>query len=224
VQPGQHYLEAQIYFANLIARTQSVDKAIEKLDAIDDLETEQQIIVIQTEASLLAKEKRDKESFELLDKAIKNLPNTPELVYDYALSAERVDKFDIMEMELRKTITAKPDFADAYNALGYSFADRNVKLDEAVELIEKALSLSPNNTFMLDSLGWAHYRKGNSTKAIKYLKQAYNASQDPEIAAHLGEALWQQGKYDEAKKIWDDALIANPKNETLISVTSKFKS
>jgi tetratricopeptide (TPR) repeat protein len=224
VQPGQHYLEAQIDFANLIARSQSVDKAIEKLDSIDGLETEQQIIVIQSEASILAKAKRDKESFDLLDKAVKNLPNTPELVYDYALAAERLQKFDIMESELRKTISAKPDFADAYNALGYSFADRNVKLDEAVTLIEKALSLSPNNTFMLDSLGWAYYRKGNLLKAIKYLQQAYKASQDPEIAAHLGEALWQQGKHDEAKKIWNDALSSNPKNETLIKITNKFKS
>jgi tetratricopeptide (TPR) repeat protein len=224
VQPGQHYLEAQIDLANVIARTQSVDKAIEKLDAVDDLDTEQQIIVIQSQASMLAKAKRDQESFDLLDKAVKNLPNTPELVYDYALAAERVQKYDIMETELRKTIAAKPDFADAYNALGYSFADRNIKLDEAVKLIEKALSISPNNNFMLDSLGWAYYRKGNLDKAIKYLQQAYKISQDPEIAAHLGEALWQKGRYDEAKKIWNDALSANPKNETLINIANKFKS
>lgn len=224
VQPGQHYLEAQIDLASLIARTQSVDKAIEKLDAMDDLTTEQQIIVIQTQASLLAKAKRDQDSFDLLDKAVKNMPNTPELVYDYALAAERVNKLDIMESELRKTIAAKPDFAAAYNALGYSFADRNIKLDEAVKLIEKALSLSPNDHYMLDSLGWAYYRQGKLDKAIKYLEQAYQANQDPEIAAHLGEVLWQKGKHDEAKKIWADAISKNPENEVLISTTNKFKS
>lgn len=224
VQPGQHYLEAQIDLANLIARTQSVDKAIEKLDAIDDLNTEQQIIVIQTEASMLAKAKRDQDAFDLLDKAIKNLPNTPELVYDYALAAERVQKYDLMELELRKTIAAKPDFAAAYNALGYSFADRNIRLDEAITLIEKALTISPNDHYMLDSLGWAHYRKGNLNKAIKYLQQAYKVNQDPEIAAHLGEVLWQKGRHDEAKKIWNDALTANPNNEVLLTTTNKFKS
>ncbi|MDP3817389.1 MAG: tetratricopeptide repeat protein [Methylotenera sp.] len=224
VQPGQHQLEAKISLANLIARTQSADKAIELLDAVDDLTTPQQIIVIQTQASILAKAKRDKEAFDLLDKAVKNLPNTPELVYDYALAAERIQKLDLMEAELRRTIAANPNFAAAYNALGYSFADRNIKLNEAIQLIEKALSLSPNDHYMLDSLGWAHYRKGNLDKAIKYLQQAYNTNPDPEIAAHLGEVLWQKGKHDEAKKIWGDALIADPANEVLIKTTNKFKS
>ncbi len=224
VQVGQHYLEAQIGLASLIARTESVDKAIDKLDALDNLTTEQQIIVIQTQASLLAKAKRDKDAFDLLDKAVKNLPNTPELVYDYALAAERVQKLDIMESELRKTIAARPDFAAAYNALGYSFADRNIKLDEAVTLIEKALSLSPNDHYMLDSLGWAYFRQGKLDKAIKYLEQAYQVNQDPEIAAHLGEVLWQKGKHDEAKKIWADAISKNPENEVLISTSNKFKT
>jgi tetratricopeptide (TPR) repeat protein len=224
VQPGQHYIEAQVNLANVIARSESVDKAIEKLDAIEDLNTEQQIIVIQTEASMLAKAGRDQDAFDLLDKAVKNLPNTPELVYDYALAAERVLKFDVMEAELRKIIAAKPDFAAAYNALGYSFADRNIRLNEAIALIEKALTINPNDHYMLDSLGWAHYRKGNLNKAIKYLQQAYDVSQDPEIAAHLGEVLWQKGKYDEAKKIWDAALSANPENAVLLAITNKFKS
>ena len=224
IQGGQHYLEAQINWANLISRTQSVDKAIEKLDALEELNAEQQIIVIQTEASMLAKAKRNQESFDLLDKAVKNLPNTPELVYDYALAAERVQKFDVMEAELRKVIAQKPDFAAAYNALGYSFADRNVKLNEAVSLIEKGLAITPNDHYMLDSLGWAHFRKGNLDKAINYLQQAYKASQDPEIAAHLGEALWLKGQHAEAKKIWSEALISNPDNELLIATTNKFKS
>jgi tetratricopeptide (TPR) repeat protein len=224
IQPGSHYLEAQIDLANVIARTQSVDKAIEKLDAIDNLTTEQQIIVIQSQASLLAKAKRDQDAFDLLDKAVKNLPNTPELVYDYALAADRLQKYDLMESELRKAIAAKPDFAAAYNALGYSFADRNIRLNEAINLIEKALTISPNDHYMLDSLGWAHYRKGNLDKAIGYLQQAYKVSQDPEIAAHLGEVLWQKGQHDEAKKIWNDALTADPQNEVLQTIANKFKS
>ena len=224
VDSSSRYLEAQMDIANVIARTQSVDKAIEKLDAIEDLNTEQQILVIQAQAGMLAKAKRNQESFDLLEKAVKNLPNMPELIYDYALAAERVQKEDIMESELRKAIEVKPDFAAAYNALGYSFADRNIKLDEAVNLIEKALTISPNDHYMLDSLGWAHYRKGNLDKAIDYLQQAYKVNPDPEIAAHLGEVLWQKGKHEEAKKIWDDGLTVDPTNEVLLATTNKFKS
>ena len=155
---------------------------------------------------------------------MKNLPNTPELVYDYALAAERMLKFDVMESELRRAIKEKPDFAAAYNALGYSFADRNIRLNEAITLIEKALTLSPNDHYMLDSLGWAHYRKGNLDKAIQYLQDAYSINPDPEIAAHLGEVLWHKGRHEQAKKIWNDALIINPDNEVLVTTANKFKS
>lgn len=221
---GPRYLEAQLSLANLIARTQSADKAIELLDELADLSVEQQIIVIQSQASILVRAKRDQEAFDLLDKAVKNLPNTPELVYDYALAAERIKQFDLMESELRKAIAEKPDFAAAYNALGYSFADRNIRLNEAIKLIEKALELSPNDHYMLDSLGWAHFRKGNLDKAIEYLQQAYDINPDPEIAAHLGEVLWHKGQHDRAKKIWNDALSAHPDNEVLVNTANKFKS
>lgn len=224
VPAGPRYLEAQFNLANLIARTQSTDKAIELLDNLEDLSVEHQILVIKAQASLLSKEKRHKEAFELLEKAVHNLPNTPELVYDYALAAERIEKFDVMELELRRAIAEKPDFAAAYNALGYSFADRNIRLKEAINLIEKALTLSPNDHYMLDSLGWAHYRKGNLDKAIQYLEQAFNINPDPEIAAHLGEVLWQKGEYEKAKKIWSDALTADPENEILLITANKFKS
>jgi len=224
VPNGTHYIEAQVYIANIIASAQSVDQAIEKLDALENLTAEQQVVVIQSEAGMLSKVKRNQEAFDLLDKAVGNLPNSPELVYDYALSAESIQKYDILESELRKAIRAKPDFAAAYNALGYSFADRNIKIDEAIKLIEKALSITPNDHYILDSLGWALYRKGNLDKAIVYLEEAYKVNADPEIAAHLGEVLWQKGQHDEAIKIWQDGLTADPDNEVLLATSNKFKS
>ena len=224
VPQGPRFIEAQVDIANMIARTQSVEKAIDQLDAIENLTTEQQINIIQSQAVIYVKAKRHQDAYDLLEKAVKNLPNTPELVYDYALAAERVKKLDVMESELRKVIAAKPDFAAAYNALGYSFADRNIKLDEALKLIENALAISPNDHYMLDSLGWVHYRKGNLDKAAGYLKQAYSVNPDPEIAAHLGEVLWQKGLHDEAKRIWQESLVINPDNEVLLATTNKFKS
>ncbi len=224
IQAGEHYLDGRLSAANVIARTKNIDTAIKLLDEVNDLTPEQQILVIQTEASMLNQAKREQEAFELLQKATQNWPGSVELIYDYAMSAERVGKLDVMEAELRKTIKLKPDFAAAYNALGYSFADRNIKLQEAKNLIETALQIQPDDHYMLDSLGWVHYRLGNLEKAAENLRKAYGVQADPEIAAHLGEVLWKQGKYEEAKKIWASALKEHPENATLVATAKKFNS
>ena len=224
IQPGDHYLDGRLSAANLIARTKNVDAAIKLLDEVDDLTPEQQILVIQTEANMLNQAKREQEAFELLQKATQNWPGSVEIIYDFAMAAERVGKLDLMEAELRKTMKLKPDFAAAYNALGYSFADRNIKLQEAKNLIETALQLQPGDHYMLDSLGWVHYRLGNLEKAAENLRKAYAVQADPEIAAHLGEVLWKQGKHEEAKKIWASALKEHPENATLVATAKKFQS
>jgi len=223
IQPGERYLDAKLNIANVLARTQGADNAIKMLDDLSDLNNEQLVLVIQMQANLLMQAKRHQEAYDLLDEAVKNLPNTPTIIYDYAMAAEKLDRLDIAERELRKLIQIKPDFAQAYNALGYSLADRNIKLEEAHALIEKALALSPNDHFILDSMGWVQYRLGKLDKAVDYLRRAYTTQTDPEIAAHLGEVLWQQGKRDEALQIWDDALRDHPDNEVLQSTSKKFK-
>ena len=225
IQPNsERFLEGRLSAANVIARTKNVDAAITMLDNVDELTPEQQIVVIQTQANMLGQAKRHQESFDLMGAAVKNTPNSPELIYDYAMAAERLGKLDVMETELRKVIRLKPDFAAAYNALGYSFADRNIKLDEAKTLIETALKLQPNDHYMLDSLGWVHYRLGNLALAVENLRKAYEMQADPEIAAHLGEVLWKQGQQEEAKKIWGLALKEHPSNDLLVATAKKFKS
>ena len=136
----------------------------------------------------------------------------------------QVNQCQVVSGRAELSCQLRADFAAAYNALGYSFADRNIKLDEALQLIEKALSFSPNDHYMLDSLGWTHYRKGNLDKAEQYLQKAYAVNPDPEIAAHLGEVLWQKGQHNQAQKIWQEALSANPNNEVLLTTINKFKS
>ncbi len=224
IQSGDHYLDGRLSAAHVVARTKSLDVAIKLLDDIEDLTPEQQMLVIQTEAGMLNQAKREQEAFDLLQKATQNWPNAVEIIYDFSMAAERVGKLDVMEAELRKAIKLKPDFAAAYNALGYSFADRNIKLQEAKNLIETALQLQPGDHYMLDSLGWVHYRLGNLEKAAENLRKAYEVQADPEIAAHLGEVLWKQGKEEEAKKIWSSALREHPENAVLLATAKKFKS
>lgn len=224
VKPGNHYLDAKVNQAEILAQTKNVDAAIEMLDSVQNLDEQQQAEILQAEASLLGKAKRDVEAYNLLEKAVNNLPVNHNIIYDYAMFAEKIKKYDIAERELRKVMKIKPDFAQAYNALGYSFAERNIRLDEAKTLIEKALSFNPNDSFSLDSMGWVEYRRGNLDVAIGFLRQAFEVSKDPEIAAHLGEVLWQQGKKEEAKKIWNEAKKASPDNQPLLDTIKKFKS
>ncbi len=224
VGKGQHYLNGKISAASVIARMKGVDAAIKMLDEVDDLSFEQQVIMIQTQAGLLSEVNRNQESFDLMEKAVKNTKNTPELLYDFAMAAERVSKLDLMEEQLRKVIKLQPDYAAAYNALGYSYADRDINLIEAKTLIETALKLSPGDHYMLDSLGWVEYRLGNLEVAAAHLRKAYAIKTDPEIAAHLGEVLWHQGQQEEAEKIWANALNEFPDNDILVSTKNKFKS
>jgi tetratricopeptide (TPR) repeat protein len=223
VEQGDHFVEAKIDTAAIIARTQNADDALKMLDELQDLNDEQLTQVIQAQANLLGQYKRYQEAYELLGKATANLPSNAALSYDYAMAAERVNQAEASEKELRKLIQMKPDFAQAYNALGYSLADRNLKLEEAKQLIQKALSLSPNDHYILDSMGWVEYRLGQFDKAIEYLRQAYSMQSDPEIAAHLGEVLWQQGKKEEAAKMWEDALRQHPDSQPLLDTIKKFK-
>lgn len=223
MQQNDFYLDAKLSSANLISRMQGADAAIKMLDELENLSDAQLGQVITAQANLLAQAKRYQESYELLGKAVANMPNTNELIYDYAMAAERVQQYSVLETQLRRLIKAKPEFAQAYNALGYSFADRNTKLEEANKLIAKALELSPNDHYIMDSMGWVQYRLGNLDKAYEYLNKAYNLQNDSEIAAHLGEVLWKQGKHDEATKIWLEALKASPENDVLIKTIKKFK-
>lgn len=224
VSRGKHYLEGRLSAANVIVRTKNTDAAIDLLKNVSGLTTEQQIIIVQAQAGILSQDKRYQEAFALIEKTVNRMQNTPELIYDYAMAAERIGKLDLMETELRRVIKIKPDYAPAYNALGYSFADRNIQLKEAKTLIETALKLSPGDHYMLDSLGWVEYRLGNFAEAIVHLRKAYDIQADPEIAAHLGEVLWKQGLQEEAKHIWSNALDTFPSNEVLVSTTEKFKS
>ena len=135
----------------------------------------------------------------MLAQANQQFPDDVDLLYEQAMMDEKLDRVDEMERLLRRVIALKPDHHHAYNALGYSFAERKVRLPEARALIKKALELSPGEPFITDSLGWVEYRLGNRDEALRLLRGAYQSRPDPEIAAHLGEVLWAAGQIDEAR-------------------------
>jgi Flp pilus assembly protein TadD len=175
------------------------------------------------EAQLLRDANRNGEAFDVLDKALKAEPEQPELLYDYALTAEKLEKFDILERNLRKLIEVRPEHAHAYNALGYSFAERNMRLDEARKLIEKAIELAPEDYFIQDSLGWVQYREGNLKGAAETLRRAWGGRPDAEIGAHLGEVLWVLGERNEANRIWQESLKSAPDNETVLKTIKRLR-
>lgn len=222
VEGGDQYLPAQAKYAGLLAKQGKMGEARKHLQQLPAENNQQRAQLILAEAQLLRDTGAYQEVFNLLSSSLEKLPNYPDLLYDRALVAERLGKVDVMEQDLRKLIQLKPDYAHAYNALGYSFADRSYRLPEALELIEKAVKLAPDDPHIIDSLGWVHYRIGNLKEGIKYLNQAFAIRPDPEIAAHLGEVLWKQGEKEAAKKIWQTALKSDPDNEVLLKTIKKF--
>ena len=217
------WVRAQLKIGTLISRQQGLQAGRDYLARIEPRSSEDRIQIVQVEAQLLREAKQWRETFDLLSKAVLAHPESHELLYDRAMSAERVEKLEVLEADLRRVIRMKPDYAHAYNALGYTLAEKTDRLEEARELIEKAHKLAPDDPFIMDSVGWVHFRLGNVEEALKHLQRAYTARPDPEIAAHLGEVLWRAGQHDEAQKIWRAALTENPNHETLIAVMQKYR-
>jgi tetratricopeptide (TPR) repeat protein len=220
---GEHHLAARMRTANAIAKQGRLDEARSYLKrvAADNPGEVAQLVV--AEAQLLREAHRNQDAFQLLTEALTKEPDQPELLYDYALTAEKLERFDVLESNLRKLIQVRPDHAHAYNALGYSLAERNLRLPEARKLIERALELAPDDYFIIDSMGWVLYREGNLKAAAEQLRRAYNGRPDAEIGAHLGEVLWMMGERDEANRVWQESLKASPENETLQKTIKRLK-
>ncbi|MDH4190967.1 MAG: tetratricopeptide repeat protein [Betaproteobacteria bacterium] len=220
---GESYLPARLRAAQVIAKQGRLDEARAYVRQIQVTDAKQRVQLIVAEAQLLRDARRVGEAFAILEKALRNEPDQPEILYDYALTAEKLQRYDALEEKLRKLIELHPTYAHAYNALGYSFAERNMRLGEARKLIEKALELAPEDYFVIDSMGWVLYRQGDLSGAIRWLRRAYNGRPDGDIGAHLGEALWFRGERDEARRIWDEALKNFPDSEVLQQTIKRIK-
>ncbi|MBE0619953.1 MAG: tetratricopeptide repeat protein [Burkholderiales bacterium] len=223
VEGGEQYLQAQVRYALVLNKQGKLDAARAHLRQVEVSSEQERVRLLLAEAQMLRDANRLREAFDLIGNALKSMPDQPELLYDHAMLAEKLDRVDLLESNLKKLISLQPDHAHAYNALGYSLADRNLRLPEAQGLIEKALQLSPNDPFIIDSMGWVLYRMGKSRQALEFLRKAYSVRPDPEIAAHLGEVLWVAGEHGEAEKIWLEASKKTPDNDALNSTIKRFE-
>ena len=223
VASGEFFMDAKLYAAEIISKSQSVDDAINSLDQYKNLNEQEKLKFLQAKTALYFNNNRAQDAWTLMAKEEENFKNVPEFKFDYALLAEKMGNTLLMEQLLKEAIKLKPDYALAYNALGYSYADRNIKLQEAKKYIEIALSIQPNNHYILDSMGWVYFRLGDLDIAYQFVKKAYDIKADPEIAAHLGEILWKQGKQVEAKRIWNESLTINPSNTVLVETSQRLQ-
>ena len=222
IQRGEQALPARMRTANAIAKQGKLEEARAYLRGVSVQGEPQRVQLLVAESQLLREANLHREAFDLLGGALAKTPDQPDLLYDHALTAEKLDRFDILESSLKRLIQLKPDHAHAYNALGYSYAERNVRLPEAKQLIEKALEFAPADFFILDSLGWVLYRMGDLKGAAQQLRRAWEGRPEGEIGAHLGEVLWALGERDEARHIWQEALKASPENETIQKTLKRF--
>lgn len=223
ISSGPLFIEAKILTAEVITKNKSLEDGIASLSQYKNLSSEDKLQFLKAKVSLLYNNDRKQDAFDLMKKEDANFNNSPEFKFDYAMLAEKMGNLLLMEQLLKEAIKLKPDYAFAYNALGYSYADRNINLADAKKYIEIALSISPNNHYIMDSMGWLHYRLGNIEIALQFIEKAYKIQEDPEIAAHLGEVLWKLGKLKQAEEIWEASIMKFPSNTVLLETFERLR-
>ena len=222
VVDGEHRLNAQIRTAVLLAERGDVDQARRHLHGVRGDNIQEAIRIYRAEAEILANDGQMEQAMLVYDGALDELPKETDLLYARAMLAEKMDKLDVVERDLRDIISREPNNADALNALGYTLADRTDRYEEAYELIKRAYDIKPDDHYVIDSMGWVLYRMGRYQEALVHLRRAMEINRDPEIAAHLGEVLWVMGNKDAAREIWDAALKSTPEDKRLLDVKKRF--
>ncbi|MCG8325380.1 MAG: tetratricopeptide repeat protein, partial [Thiotrichales bacterium] len=223
VQKGENYFDAQIRLSLILAKQDKIDDARKHLQSVRARTKREKSLLIQAEGELLTGQKRYEDAMTVYSNAL-NENYDADILYSRAMLAEKMDRLDILEQDLKQIIEKEPDNAQALNALGYTLADRTERYHEAYEYIKRALDVSPNDFYILDSMGWVLYRLGRLDEAVVYLRRAMALRQDPEIAAHLGEVLWVMGDKELAREVWETALKETPEDTRLLDVCNKFSN
>ena len=222
VSVGPQYALAQIQQALLLQEQGKTDQALTTLDAASAALPKEKAKFIMAKSEVLSSAGRNADAISALDQGLAELPDDTNMLYTRAMLREQIDDFAGMEADLRKVLELQPNNSAALNALGYTFADRNQRLNEAWDLIERAYNLNPKDPAIIDSMGWVKYRLGETQVALDFLRKAYDAFDDQEIAAHLGEVLWVTGQQEEAAIIWRNALEKAPDSQVIKDVMRRF--
>jgi tetratricopeptide (TPR) repeat protein len=222
VKDEERYLSAQMRMGVVLAKAGDLAAAGQHFDTLRQNNPQNSMALYLAEAEALREAERYQEAFDSLERALVAHPDDKELRYARALAAEKIDRLDILEQDLRAILAADPKNSQALNALGYTLADRTDRYQEALGYIEQALAQLPDDAAILDSMGWVQYRLNNRDKAVEYLRRAYQANPDAEIAAHLSEVLWVNNQREEAKKIWKEALAREPNSVHLRKLRERF--
>lgn len=215
VGPSNDYLPAQQRQTELLITQQRGEEASARLAQARDAQPDYAIQLYLIEAEGLSNSGQIEPAWKTISEGLEQYPNDLNLLYTRAMLAEKRDDLPQLETDLRYIIEREPEHAMALNALGYTLADRTTRYEEARELIAKAHQLNPDDPAILDSLGWVNYRLGNLDEAERLLRRALKKFPDHEVAAHLGEVLWAQGKQREARSVWREALSATPDSSIL---------
>ncbi len=223
ISNSEDMIGVQVRRAGLLARQGQLSEGRALLQALPERNAAEIRAKTSAEVQFLRENKQYQSAYDVLQTALAANPQDLDFVYDKAMMAEKLGRLDEMESLLRQAIASKPDYHHAYNALGYSLADRNVRLPEARQLILKALEFAPGDPFISDSLGWVEFRSGNVLEALRILRQAYKDKPDAEIAAHLGEVLWTVGERTQAMVVWKEGLALNAENETLLETLKRLR-
>jgi tetratricopeptide (TPR) repeat protein len=223
IENSQDLVAAQNRRASILARQGKLDEARKLLRSLPERSPEDRRLKLMAEVQLLRDVKQYQAAYDLLGTVVAQPPADPDLVYEQAMLAEKMDKLADMERLLRQVIALKPDYHQAYNALGYSLADRSIRLPEAKELIQKALTYAHTDPLITDSLGWVEFRLGNKAEAARILETAYKSRPDADIAAHLGEVYWSLGQHDRAQSVWKEGLLLNAENEGLLETLKRLR-
>ncbi|HCU88593.1 MAG TPA: hypothetical protein DGR97_01530 [Gammaproteobacteria bacterium] len=221
IKLGQNYFQAQIRIALILSSQNNVIDAQAHLHSIFPKDEKQRFELLRAEGEILIEHNRLEEAWALYDGALVDVYDMG-LLYARAMLAEKMGRLEILEADLKTIIEREPDNSQALNALGYTLADRTNRYEEAYKYIKQALTLNPDDFYILDSMGWALYRLGRFREAIDFLNRALKIKDDPEVAAHLGEVLWVMGDKDAARDIWGSALREKPGDQHLLDVIKRL--
>ena len=223
VDSGQSMLAATVRIVEILAQQGDIDAARKHLELLrSNQQPANSASFYQIEAEMLMRNGQLDGAYALLTDALQQQPDNTSLLYSRSVISARQENIAASEGDLRAILALEPDNATALNALGYTLTNLTDRHQEAFDLIVRAYELEPENPAIIDSLGWVHYRMGNLPKAIEYLRDAYQAFPDPEVAAHLGEALWVSGAEDEARQIWAESLSENPDNPLVVETIERL--